>query len=111
MCMIFPQNFQVATTELCRRQISRTKHRNSKLLNVKSISKSNLSQKSLKNLICEIQILAKLNHPNIVKYYETYDDEKYFYLVMELCEGGELFERIVSKKHLEEKDVAEILFN
>ena len=29
---------------------------------------------------------------------------------MELCEGGELFERIVSKKHLEEKDAAEILF-
>ena len=29
----FPQNFQVATTELCRRQISRTTHRNSTLLN------------------------------------------------------------------------------
>ena len=82
----------------------------SKFYAVKSISKSNLSQKSLKNLICEIQILAKLDHPNIVKYYETYDDDKYFYLVMELCEGGELFERIVSKKHLEEKDAAEILF-
>ena len=82
----------------------------SKFYAVKSISKSNLSQKSLKKLICEIQILAKLDHPNIVKYYETYDDDKYFYLVMELCEGGELFERIVSKKHLEEKDAAEILF-
>ena len=58
----------------------------SKFYAVKSISKSNLSQKSLKNLICEIQILAKLDHPNIVKYYETYDDDKYFYLVMELCE-------------------------
>ncbi len=29
---------------------------------------------------------------------------------MELCEGGELFERIVKKKHLKEKDTAEILF-
>ena len=82
----------------------------SKFYAVKSISKTNLSMKSLRNLICEIQILAKLDHPNIVKYYETYDDDKYFHLVMELCEGGELFQRIVSKKHLEEKDAAEILF-
>ena len=82
----------------------------SKFYAVKSIAKINLSQKNLKNLICEIQVLAKLDHPNIVKYYETYDDDKYFHVVMELCEGGELFERIVKKKRLSEKDAAEILF-
>ena len=82
----------------------------SKFYAVKSIAKANLSQKNLKNLICEIQVLAKLDHPNIVKYYETYDDDKYFHVVMELCEGGELFERIVAKKRLDEKDAAEILF-
>jgi calcium-dependent protein kinase len=31
-----------------------------------------------------------VDHPNIVKYHETYEDVKYIYLVMELCEGGEL---------------------
>ena len=82
----------------------------SKFYAVKIISKANLSKKNLTNLICEIQVLAKLDHPNIVKYYETYDDEKNFNLVMELCEGGELFERIVKKKRLQEKDAAEILF-
>ena len=82
----------------------------SKFYAVKTIAKANLSQKNLNNLICEIQVLAKLDHPNIVKYYETYDDDKNFSLVMELCEGGELFERIVKRKRLNEKDAAEILY-
>ena len=36
----------------------------------------------------EVDILTKLDHPNIVKYYETYIDEKYIYLVMEYIGGG-----------------------
>ena len=39
-------------------------------------------------------ILSTLDHPNIVKYYETYEDQKYLYLVMELCSGGELMEKL-----------------
>lgn len=44
----------------------------------------------------EVDILTKLDHPNIVKYYETYNDDKYMYLVMEYIGGGELFEKIAS---------------
>ena len=47
----------------------------------------------------EVKILTKLDHPNIVKYYETYDDEKYIYLVMEYIGGGELFEKIAEQKN------------
>lgn len=47
----------------------------------------------------EVQILTKLDHPNIVKYYETYVDEKYIYLVMEYIGGGELFDKIASQKN------------
>lgn len=36
--------------------------------------------------------MNKVDHPNIVKYYETYDEKKFIYLVMELCSGGELFQ-------------------
>lgn len=46
----------------------------------------------------EVRILTRLDHPNIVKYYETYDDTKYMYLVMEYCSGGELFDRIAKQK-------------
>jgi len=41
-----------------------------------------------------VKILTNLDHPNIVKYYETYVDEKYIYLVMEYIDGGELFDKI-----------------
>jgi serine/threonine protein kinase len=45
-----------------------------------------------------------------VKYYETYDDVKYIYLVMELCSGGELFERISdTKKPFSEKEAATVV--
>lgn len=51
-----------------------------------------------------------LDHPNIVKYHETYDDVKFIYLVMELCSGGELLDRICEKSQkLSEKEAASIL--
>jgi calcium-dependent protein kinase len=43
--------------------------------------------------------LTKLDHPNIVKYYETYDDDKYIYLVMEFIGGGELFDKIAQQSN------------
>ena len=40
-----------------------------------------------------------MDHPNIVKYYETYEDDRFIYLVMELCPGGELIEKITDNSH------------
>lgn len=41
--------------------------------------------------------MKTLDHPNIIKLYEVYEDSKNVYLVMEVCEGGELFDRIIEK--------------
>lgn len=35
-----------------------------------------------------------MDHPNIIKYYEEYENEKYIYLVMEYCDGGDLYDKI-----------------
>ena len=47
-------------------------------------------------VVQEIAALNKLDHPNIVKYFETYNDIKYIYLVMEYIQGIPLFEKITS---------------
>ena len=45
----------------------------------------------------EIEVLIQMDHPNIIKLYEVYDDVKFVYLIMEECVGGELFDRIIEK--------------
>ena len=40
----------------------------------------------------EVSVLLSLDHPNIVEFFETYEDKKYLFLVMEHCTGGELFD-------------------
>ncbi|MFS8033967.1 putative protein kinase CAMK-CDPK family [Helianthus anomalus] len=57
----------------------------------------------------EVKILQALNgHENVVKFYNAFEDESFVYIVMELCEGGELLDRILSKKESRytEKDAA-----
>lgn len=43
----------------------------------------------------ENSIQKALDHPNIAKLYEVFKDGKYYYLVMEMCTGGELFDHII----------------
>jgi len=75
---------------------------------IKAVEKKKL-KKDLHLLKRELVILKKIDHPNIVRFYETYQDEKYVYFVMELCTGGELLERIIKKGRLEETEVAKIM--
>ena len=42
-----------------------------------------------------MKILKKLDHPNIIKYFEKYENQSFIYIVTELCPGGELFEKLV----------------
>ena len=51
----------------------------------------------------EIELIKKLDHPNIFEIYEFYDDEETFYLITEYLEGGELFDFISSSGELNEK--------
>lgn len=67
---------------------------------IKVISKKKIGDE-VEQLLEEISILKSLDHPNIIKYYETYENKKYIYIVMEYWPGGELFDVIARKAQKE----------
>jgi calcium-dependent protein kinase len=71
---------------------------------VKSISKAQM--KNLDRFKQEIAIMKILDHPNIIKLYESFEDNRNIYLVMELSTGGELFDRIIDAGHFTEVQAA-----
>ena len=60
-------------------------------------------------MLDECDILHSCDHVNIVKLYDIYENEHKLYLVMELVNGGELFDRIVEKGSYTEKDAANLV--
>lgn len=77
----------------------------------KSISKRKLRTAiDIEDVRREVAIMATLpEHPNIVKLKATYEDNENVHLVMELCEGGELFDRIVARGHYSERAAASVV--
>ena len=77
---------------------------------IKTIDKTKLIARpnSLISLEQEIQTLRKINHSNIIKLYEVYEDDLYIHLVLEYLEGGELFQRSTEKPTLTEQEVIRI---
>ena len=69
--------------------------------------------KSVARIKTEIDLLRATDHPNIIKLYDTFEDEDHLYLVMEECNGGELFQRLAenakNNKNYTEKDAARIM--
>ena len=76
---------------------------------MKIIKKDEVSKEYVQSLLNEIDNLKQLDHPNIVKIYEFYQDKLNFYLITEYIEGGELFDRITKVKCFTESDAARIM--
>ncbi|CAH8344540.1 unnamed protein product [Eruca vesicaria subsp. sativa] len=76
----------------------------------KSISKRKLiSKEDVEDVRREIQIMHHLaGHGNIVTIKGAYEDSLYVHIVMELCAGGELFDRIIQRGHYSERKAAEL---
>jgi calcium-dependent protein kinase len=72
---------------------------------VKSLPKANLAS-DIEYYRRELEILMFVDHPNIVNFYEVYEDEAYLHLVMELCCGGDLFDHLNSVGTFSEQTAA-----
>ncbi|KAK7376680.1 hypothetical protein VNO80_02094 [Phaseolus coccineus] len=76
----------------------------------KSIAKSKLlSEQEIEDVRREVMILQHLSgQPNIVEFRGAYEDREQVHLVMELCSGGELFDRIIAKGNYSEREAATV---
>lgn len=77
---------------------------------VKIFKKELYNSKSKRSkLMSEVSVLKSLDHPNIIRVYEYFEDLKRMYIVMEYCSGGELFEEIIRRKNFNEANAAQIM--
>ena len=76
---------------------------------VKCIKRSNLPPDEIDALRDEVSILRECNHPHIIHMHAFYEEQNHFYLVMEVMDGGELFDRIVQKSYYNEKEARDVV--
>lgn len=93
---------------------------------MKSIKKSAIIKEEEERLFSEMNILKSLDHPNILKLYELYQDDEHYFLITEFlfflfvflkkfwlnsryCSGGELFDKIKSMNFFTEKMAADYM--
>lgn len=74
---------------------------------VKSIAKAQM--KNVDRFHQEIAIMKMMDHPHIIRLFENFEDHRNIYLVMELCSGGELFDRVIAMGHFTEVQAAIIM--
>ncbi|XP_036916299.1 serine/threonine-protein kinase Nek1 isoform X1 [Sturnira hondurensis] len=65
---------------------------------IKEINISRMSNKEREESRREVAVLANMKHPNIVQYRESFEEDGSLYIVMDYCEGGDLFKRINAQK-------------
>lgn len=77
----------------------------------KSIAKRKLvTKEDVEDIKREVAIMHHLaGHPNVVKLKEAYEDKQSIHIVMELCAGGELFDRIIARGHYSERAAANLI--
>ena len=62
---------------------------------IKKINFKNISDKDKDHIANEIKLLEDLNHPNIIQYIESFlDEENYFNIVMDYCDGGDIYNKV-----------------
>jgi len=77
---------------------------------IKELEKSRMAEVSeQKKFFQEVEILSTLDHPNILKIHEIFEDARRFYMITEACEKGELFDYLIQSQRLTEHVTAHIM--
>ena len=74
---------------------------------IKILDKLKIVEKEdLERIIREMRMLSELDNEHVIKVYQIYEDDNHYLIIMEYCEGGELFNYIVEKQRLSENETA-----
>ena len=78
---------------------------------MKSIKKSFIMHNALNktSLLCEIDIMRQLDHPNVIRLEEVYEDKRYIHLLLPLLSGNELYMRMKKKGRFSEEDAIPVI--
>jgi len=76
---------------------------------IKVFDKKHMTKDDEININREVDILKSIDHPNIIKILDFFDEEDHYYIVLELAEGGELFDRIIERERYSEKDARDVV--
>ncbi|KAI9763721.1 MAG: hypothetical protein M1835_007740 [Candelina submexicana] len=69
---------------------------------IKVVRKFEMNSNQRANILKEVQIMRQLDHANITKLIDFSESRQYYYIVLELCPGGELFHQIVRLTYFSE---------
>ena len=89
-----------------------THHKTKKVWAVKVVDKSKAGPKDINDVQHEVTMMKTIgSHPHVVQLHEFFDTPKSMYLILDILEGGMLFDRIVKLKHYSEKDASRLVKN
>lgn len=87
--------------------VARDSKFNNRLVAVKKVTQTTDKGKAT-TAYSEVNIMKELDHPCICKLFETFEEGRHLYFIMEFLEGGEVFTRIIESGHISEKVTVEI---
>ncbi|KAI1135967.1 CAMK/CAMK1 protein kinase [Hypoxylon sp. FL0543] len=70
---------------------------------IKVVRKFEMNNMQRANILKEVQIMRQLDHPNIIKLVDFSESKQYYYIILELAPGGELFHQIVRLTYFSEE--------
>ena len=73
---------------------------------VKIINKDQIKKKMKNKIFRENEVITKFNHINVIFVFEIIEDPENYYIIMEYCKRGELFDYIVDHERLTEEEAA-----
>ena len=77
---------------------------------IKQIPLNEMSKEESQNALNEVKVLSMLNHPNVIRYYDSFEHDKAMMIVMEYAEGGTLYEHLQHQHDLMDEEEVLRLF-